>query len=189
MKNKGWKRQGSVPGAVLFGISFCLAWIWSGSCAISGAAAAYGAESLPDRTEETPAAETLTLEGPVFTDAGQAPELKEILERDGKQYRLVSRRIRQVSQGGTMTYASVTVPYVLEGRQEPPETARVTLTDEQTGQEYEREIPRLETEETSAQWTGGFQFLITVSGYDPDVLQPGNAEIPQDAELAPYGPE
>ena len=57
MKNKGWKRQGSVPGAVLLGISFCLAWIWAGSCAISGAAAAYGAESLPDRTEETPAAE------------------------------------------------------------------------------------------------------------------------------------
>lgn len=38
--------------------------------------------------EETPTAETLTLEGPVFTDAGQAQELKEILERDGKQYRL-----------------------------------------------------------------------------------------------------
>ena len=110
MKNKGWKRQGSVPGAVLFWIRFCLALIWAGSCAISGAAAAYGAESLPDRTEETPTAETLTLEGPVFTDAGQAQELKEILERDGKQYRLVSRRIRQVSQGGTMTYASVTVP-------------------------------------------------------------------------------
>ena len=189
MKNKGWKRQGSVPGAVLFWIRFCLAWIWAGSCAISGAAAAYGAESLPDRTEETPTAETLTLEGPVFTDAGQAQELKEILERDGKQYRLVSRRIRQVSQGGTMTYASVTVPYVLEGRQDPPETARVTLTDEQTGQEYEREIPKLETEETSAQWTGGFQFLITVSGYDADVFQLGNAEIPKDAELSSYGTE
>ena len=189
MKNKGWKRQGSVPGAVLFWIRFCLAWIWAGSCAISGAAAAYGAESLPYRTEETPTAETLTLEGPVFTDAGQAQELKEILERDGKQYRLVSRRIRQVSQGGTMTYASVTVPYVLEGRQEPPETARVTLTDEQTGQEYEREIPKLETEETSAQWTGGFQFLITVSGYDADVFQLGNVEIPKDAELSSYGTE
>ena len=88
-----------------------------------------------------------------------------------------------------MTYASVTVPYVLEGRQEPPETARVTLTDEQTGQEYEREIPRLETEETSAQWTGGFQFLITVSGYDADVFQLGNAEIPKDAELSSYGTE
>lgn len=122
MKNKGWKRQEPVPGAVLFGIGFCLVWIWTGSCAMSGAAAAYGAENLPDRTEEAQPAETLTLEGPVFTDAGQAPELEEILERDGKQYRLVSRRIRQASQGGTMTYASVTVPYVLEGRQEPPET-------------------------------------------------------------------
>ena len=90
MKNKGWKRQGSVPGAVLFWIRFCLALIWAGSCAISGAAAAYGAESLPDRTEETPTAETLTLEGPVFTDAGQAQELKEILERDGKQYAIIS---------------------------------------------------------------------------------------------------
>lgn len=189
MKNKGWKRQEAVPGAVLLGIGFCLVWIWAGSCAISGAAAAYGAESLPDRTEETRMAETLTLEGPVFTDAGQAPELKEILGRDGKQYRLVSRRIRQASQGGTMTYASVTVPYVLEGRQEPPETAWVTLTDEQTGQEYEREIPRLETEETSTQWTSGFQFLITVSGYDAEVFQLGNAEIPKDAELSSYGTE
>lgn len=156
---------------------------------MSGAAAAYGAENLPDRTEEAQPAETLTLEGPVFTDAGQAPELEEILERDGKQYRLVSRRIRQASQGGTMTYASVTVPYVLEGRQEPPETAWVTLTDEQTGQEYEREIPRLEMEETSAQWTGGFQFLVTVSGYDADVFQLGNMEIPKDAELFSYGTE
>ncbi|MFR5733960.1 MAG: hypothetical protein ACLUD2_20690 [Clostridium sp.] len=156
---------------------------------MSGAAAAYGAENLPDRTEEAQPAETLTLEGPVFTDAGQAPELEEILEQDGKQYRLVSGRIRQASQGGTMTYASVTVPYVLEGRQEPPETAWVTLTDEQTGQEYEREIPRLEMEETSAQWTGGFQFLVTVSGYDADVFQLGNMEIPKDAELFSYGTE
>ena len=63
------------------------------------------------------------------------------------------------------------------------------MTDEQTGQEYEREIPKLETEETSAQWTGGFQFLITVSGYDADVFQLGNAEIPKDAELSSYGTE
>ena len=69
MKNKGWKRQEPVPGAVLFGIGFCLVWIWTGSCAMSGAAAAYGAENLPDRTEEAQPAETLTLEGPVFTDA------------------------------------------------------------------------------------------------------------------------
>lgn len=71
----------------------------------------------------------------------------------------------------------------------PRKPARVTLTDEQTGQEYEREIPKLETEETSAQWTGGFQFLITVSGYDADVFQLGNAEIPKDAELSSYGTE
>lgn len=84
---------------MLFGISFCLAWIWFGSCAISGAAAAYGAESLPDRTEEDTGGGDATLEGQVFTDAGQAPELKEILERDGKQYRLVSRRIRPGQPG------------------------------------------------------------------------------------------
>lgn len=39
------------------------------------------------------------------------------------------------------------------------------------------------------QWTGGFQFLITVSGYDADVFQLGNAEIPKDAELSSYGTE
>lgn len=189
MKNKRWRRQSSGPGTVLLWVGVCLAWAWNDSCAISGAAAAYGAEKLPDRTEETAPAETLTLEGPVFTDAGQVPELEELLERDGKQYRLVSRRIRQARQGGTMTYASVIVPYALEGRQEPPETAWVTLTDAQTGQEYEREIPRLETEETSSQWTGDFQFLVTVSGYDADVFQLGDTEISKDADLSSYGAE
>ena len=70
-----------------------------------------------------------------------------------------------------MTYASVTVPYVLEGRQDPPETARVTLTDEQTGQEYEREIPKLETEETSAQCLESFlQEGQTTVGYGVDIV-------------------
>ena len=114
------------------------------------------AEKLPDRTEEAQQAETLTLEGPVFTRCGTGPGAGGDPGAGWKAVPALSRWIRQASQGGLVTYASVTVPYVLEGRQEPPETAWVTLTDEQTGQEYEREIPRLEMEETSASGPAAF---------------------------------
>lgn len=135
------------------------------------------------------AQETVTYESPIFTGDGEGLRPEEILEREGKQYRLVSTRIKSAVKEGTLTYASASIPYVLEGNQEPPETAWITLKDETTGEEYEREVHRQEIKEKDSLWTDDFMFPITVSGYDADSFWIGDTEIPADAELSDYGNE
>jgi len=92
-------------------------------------------------------------------------------------------------EGGTWTYVSASVPYELEGMQIPPETAVLTLLDDLSGMEYEREVPLKKITEKEQVWTDGFSFPITISGYDADVFLLGELEIPADAELAQYGEE
>ena len=135
------------------------------------------------------AQERITYESPVFTDAGKACRPEEILEQGGKQYRLISTRIRDAIGGGVLTYASASIPYTLEGRQEPPETVWITLKDDITGGEYEREVPRQEIVEKESYWSDDFQFPVTVSGYDSDYFLLGSEEIPADMDLADYGDE
>lgn len=88
---------------------------------------------------------------------------------------------------GVWTYVSSSVPYELEGRQEPPETAVILLNDERTGRDYERELPRMEVIEKGRVWKDDFFFSLTVSGYDADVFLLGDTEIPADADLSLYG--
>lgn len=135
------------------------------------------------------AAETITYEGPVFTENEENFQPEEILEQGGRQYRLVSSRIKGAVKEGTLTYALASISYTLEGREEPPETAVITLKDEATGKEYEREVPRQGMEEKSSAWLDDFKFQVTVSGYDADVFYLGDVEIPADAELSGYGEE
>lgn len=133
--------------------------------------------------------EAVTYESPVFTDGGEPFFPKERLERGGKEYRLVSTKIEPAVKEGTKTYASAVVPYVLEGRQEPPEKAVVALIDDATGTEYERELPRLEVMEKESFWDNEFSFSVTVSGYDLDGFLLGETEIPAGSDLAVYGKE
>ena len=42
---------------------------------------------------------------------------------------------------GVWTYVSASIPYELEGMQNPPERAVLALKDDVTGLEYEREVP------------------------------------------------
>lgn len=88
---------------------------------------------------------------------------------------------------GVWTYISSSVPYELEGRQEPPATAVILLNDERTGRDYERELPRMEVMEKERVWKDDFFFSLTVSGYDADIFLLGDTEIPADADLSLYG--
>lgn len=134
-------------------------------------------------------AETVIYESPVFTDGGETFLPRERLERGGKEYQLVSTKIEPAVKEGTKTYASAVVPYVLEGRQEPPEKAVVTLIDDATGGEYERELPMLEAAEKDSFWDSEFSFSVTVSGYDSDGFLLGETEIPAGSDLVLYGKE
>lgn len=135
------------------------------------------------------AQKTITYESPVFTGDGEEFRPRETLERDGKQYRLISARIKSAVKEGSLTYASASVPYVLEGKQEPPGTAWITIKEDSTGKEYEREVPCQEIVEKSSLWTDDFKFSVTVSGYDADSFWIGDTEIPAGAELSDYGNE
>ena len=116
--------------------------------------------------------ETLIYESPIFTDGGEAFIPEETRIEGEKEYRLVSKRIRNAKKAGEITYAQVTIPYDLEGDDTVPETADVPLIDE---------------EETSRSWSDTFSFSVTVSGYGADSFYLGDMEIPGDADLADYG--
>ena len=149
----------------------------------AGTGAEAGTETGTE-TETGTKMETVVYESPVFTDGGEAFLPGEQLERDGKEYRLVSTKLQPAVKEGTKTYASAVVPYMLEGRQEPPEKAVVALIDDATGREYERELPRLDVVEKDSFWDSEFSFSVTVSGYDSDGFLLGETEIPAGSDLA-----
>ena len=126
-------------------------------------------------------------ESPIFTDGGEAFIPEETRIEGEKEYRLVSKRIRNAKKTGEITYAQVTIPYDLEGDDTVPETADVPLIDEESGTEFERELSLVDVEETSRSWSDTFSFSVTVSGYGADSFYLGDMEIPGDADLADYG--
>ena len=130
--------------------------------------------------------ETLIYESPIFTDGGEAFIPEETRIEGEKEYRLVSKRIRNAKKAGEITYAQVTIPYDLEGDDTVPETADVPLIDEESGTEFERELSLVDVEETSRSWSDTFSFSVTVSGYGADSFYLGDMEIPGDADLADY---
>ncbi|MCI8511387.1 MAG: hypothetical protein HFE83_05240 [Lachnospiraceae bacterium] len=131
----------------------------------------------------------LTWESPVFTDGGEAHRPKEELVQEGKTYRLVSTRIRSATKQSEPTYASASVPFSLEGREQPPDTALISITDEAAKLTFEREVPRLEIVEKGMTWSEDFSFPLTVADYDAESYLLGETEIPADAALADYGEE
>lgn len=130
--------------------------------------------------------EKFTYEGPVFgcDEKGQEPDL--IIEQGGKKYQRVSLELIDALEEGTLTYVSASIPYELEGNQEPPESAVLTINDERTGEDYDREVPRRESVERDIVWTSDFSFPLTVYGYDADIFFLGDCEIPSNSDLSEY---
>ena len=142
------------------------------------------AASGDERYEEK---ETFTYESPIFTDGGEAFVPEETRIEGEKEYRLVSKRIRNAKKAGEITYAQVTIPYDLEGDDTVPDTADVPLVDEESGTEFERKLSLVNTEEILRSWSDTFSFSVTVSGYGADLFYLGDMEIPGNTDLADYG--
>lgn len=135
------------------------------------------------------AKETLVYTGPIFLEGEEEEYPEEWMEQSGKMYQLVSVELQTAMKSGNLTYISTTVPYELEGRQQPPSTATILLEDEVTGESYEREVGYLETIEKDAVWDTGFSFPITVSGYEAEVFLLGDTEVLAGADLSDFGEE
>ena len=131
----------------------------------------------------------LAYTGPVFTENEELYLPPEQMEQEGGTYRMVSVRLHNAKKKGISTYASTNISYALEGHQEPPETAVMTLMDENSGMEYEREVRRMDVTERDCVWRDDFSFPITVAGWDAEVFLLGDVEIPMDADWSSYGEE
>ena len=137
----------------------------SGISAATFAEEALFTEEAASGNKKSEEKETLIYESPIFTDGGEAFIPEETRSEGEKEYRLVSKRIRNAKKAGEITYAQVTIPYDLEGDDTVPETADVPLIDEESGTEFERELSLVDVEETSRSWSDTFSFSVTVSGY------------------------
>lgn len=131
----------------------------------------------------------LIYESPVFTGDEERYRPKETMEKDGKVYKLVSTRVKAARKEGTLTFASAVIPYSLEAGEEPPETAMITINEDNSGTTFDREVPLLEMKETGSIWVDDFSFSVTVTGYGADAFYLGETEIPGEAELSEIGPE
>ncbi|MBS6953510.1 MAG: SrtB family sortase [Enterocloster asparagiformis] len=76
----------------------------------------------------------------------------------------------------------------MEAVEAVPPTAKVTVTDEVSGQQQEVIIPLQRYTFSNARWINGFEFTITVSDYDADAYLLGNITVPLQEEypLAGY---
>lgn len=133
--------------------------------------------------------EILTYTGPIYNMGEIAEKLPEILEQSGKCYRLVSEELKIVEQDGILTYVSASVPYELEGQQQPPQTAIATLRDERGGVDYEREVSLIEIIETGSEWIADFSFPIMIRQYDSGTFFLEDVMIPSDTDLMEYKEE
>lgn len=87
----------------------------------------------------------------------------------------------------TVTYVSSEIAYELEGGQEPPEHAALYLNGEEEGKT--QELSLVGGKEVYREWTDGFCFPITVTGYDGDIFLLGDVEIDAGEDLLHYKKE
>ena len=134
----------------------------------------------------TGSGEELLYESPVYIEE-TAPKPEQEKEFDGKWYRLYSYERKAAVKDGRSRHVSGSIPYVLEAGEEPPDTARFQVTDEDTGQLVECIIERTEVIEKGERWSDDFSFPVTLQDYGADSYLLGDAEIPGDADLSDYG--
>ncbi len=180
MKSNDWKINRRKLFHLFFAVMLiCCTSVFCHSC--TSPEAVYAAE-----TEITDLRHQMVVKGPVFTEVEDAVKPDLTLEQGDVTYYLVSTELTEVPVEGMMTYVSVSVPYELEWKQNPPETTVVTLYDDRTESEYKRELMYLDMKETEVLWEKTFAFPITISGYDADHFQLGNVLVSKDEELILY---
>ena len=89
---------------------------------------------LNEEAQDRERPETITYESPVFLGDGEEYKPKEWMEQGGKTYRLVSTNIRRAQKEGELTFLTSENSFELEGTEEPPESAVITVKE--TGSEY-----------------------------------------------------
>lgn len=115
----------------------------------------------------------------VFDTPGEIPEPEVVIhDGAGREYRLKEQEIAAVPVSGRREKLSGQTVYEGVGRGDAiPDTAAMTVRDEESKTEFEAELSLERTEYTDERWQDGFSFTATFHGYGADYYMLGEKKI------------
>lgn len=115
----------------------------------------------------------------VFDTPGEIPEPEEVIQDGaGREYRLKEQEIAAVPVSGRWEKLSGQTVYEGVGRGDViPDTAAMTVRDEESKSEFETELSLVRTEYTEERWQDGFSFTATFHEYGADYYMLGEKRI------------
>lgn len=128
----------------------------------------------------------------VFDAPGEIPKPEELIhDGAGREYRLKEQEIAAVPVSGRMEKLSGQTVYQAVDRGDAiPDTAAMTVRDEENGIEFETELSLERIEYTNERWQDGFSFTATFHEYGADYYVFGENRIPHREdrpELSEFG--
>lgn len=128
----------------------------------------------------------------VFDAPGEISEPQELIhDGTGKEYRLKEQEIAAVPVTGRMEKLSGQTVYEGVSRGDAiPDTAAMTVRDEESGTEFETELSLERMEYRDERWQDGFSFTATFHEYGADYYILGETRIPHREdrpELSEFG--
>ena len=128
----------------------------------------------------------------VFDAPGEIPEPEKLIhDGAGKEYRLKEQESAAVPVSGRTERLSGQTVYEGVSRDDAiPDTAAMTVRDEESGTEFETELSLERIEYTDERWQGGFYFTATFHQYGADYYILGETRIPHredKPELSEFG--
>lgn len=116
----------------------------------------------------------------VFDDPGEIPEPEKLIhDGAGREYRLKEQEIAAVPVSGRTEKLSGQTVYEGVSRGDTiPDTAAMTVRDEESGTEFETELSLERVEYTDERWQTGFSFTATFHEYGADYYILGETRIP-----------
>lgn len=140
--------------------------------------------------EEVLPGDRIIYDSPPFVGNTEEYTPAEIVEREGKTYRLKTCELINVNTEETEEYSEASISYEgVEYIDSLPEAAKVRVTKDSLKQEIDITLPAVRYEEEETYWDYSFHFPITVTGYDADSYMLGQTEIPDNAPLIDYASE
>lgn len=111
-------------------------------------------------------------------EEAQEPELI-IKNEDGKEFELSTWETEKILTSGRQEEVSERLLYKeVEGRESIPATARIEVTDEESGISFMADLPVFQVDFFNETWDNDFQFTVTFHSYDADFYRLGELEIP-----------
>lgn len=131
---------------------------------------------------------TVAYESEVFTGNESEHEPDEEIEyEDGLKYKLKSKTLNEQTTKERSEYKETVVSYKgVEAGVSVQDTKTVDINDTDTGKTVKAPLKLLDQKVTKEYWDDSFQFEITITGYDADILVLNGKEIPSDSDLMDY---